>query len=52
MQDLALSPIREDIRPLLSSLRSLISRSHPEYSEANAEALVARAIGHTSAHND
>ena len=52
MQDPALAPIHEDIPPFLTSLRSLISLGHPEYSEANVEALVARAIGHTSAHSD
>jgi hypothetical protein len=51
-QDPVLAPIRESIAPFLACLRSLIPRSHAQYSEVDAEALVRRAIDHVAANDD
>jgi hypothetical protein len=51
-QDPALAPIRRDIPPFLSCLRGLISQGNAQGGEANAEALVERAIDHVTANGD
>ncbi len=48
-EDPALAPIRESIAPFLACLRSLIPKGHAQYSDADAEALVERAIDHVKA---